>query len=44
MNPTKALTALRLVTGRGMDNGAEGAQLLANQVTKNSPFAGMTNK
>ena len=33
MNPTKALTSLRLVTGRGMDNGAEGALLLANQVS-----------
>ena len=35
MNLTKALTSLRLVTGRGMDNGEEGAVLLANQVVSN---------
>ena len=36
MNPTKALTSLGLVTGRGMDNGAAGALMLANQVTTGS--------
>ena len=32
MNVTKALGCLRLMTGRGMDNGEDGAILLANQV------------
>ena len=32
MNVTKALSSLKMVTGRGMDNGIDGAVMLANQV------------
>ena len=32
MNPTKALSQLGFVTGRGLDNGELGALLLSNKV------------
>ena len=38
MNNTKALTQLGFVTGRGLDNGQQGALLLSNKVRNGPTF------